>query len=292
MRSKKLIKLLAILLIITPVYSICLVQIASASQKMRAGEGFQVCPTEIDTTNDKLAWEDIYRGTKYLFYKTVVEKKPVKFYAVSIDLTQPGVEITISPPQDRFIKTSEFAQKIGAQIAINGGFWILNTHNPLGLYVFEGGKYKGSEDDNNYGFFAVTKEGRPWISPPEEIFVFSPKKAYMAISGYPMIVRTGKVRNNRGIGYVSLKQPRSAVGIDKYGKNLFLVVSDGRQKDSAGIGLEVLAEFLVKIGVWDGLNLDGGGSSILYIEKKGGIVNKPSDGKERSVFNSLGVVIK
>jgi exopolysaccharide biosynthesis protein len=244
--------------------------------------------------NDKLIWKDVYKGVKYSFYETVVENKTVRFHVVCIDLTQSGIKITTSPLPDEFIQTSKFAKKIGAQIAINGGFW--NFFNifpkPLGLYVFEGNKYERCQDGKQYGFLAVTKEGKPWICAPNENFIFSPNKAYMAISGYPMIVREGKVYNYGKIGYIGFKHPRTAVGIDKSGKKLFLAVSDVRKKDNAGVGLRALGELMVKIGVWDGLNLDGGGSSNLYIEKRGGIVNRPSDEKERYVFNCLAIVIQ
>jgi uncharacterized protein YigE (DUF2233 family) len=241
--------------------------------------------------DNDLVWQDIYPGVKYLFYETSIGKAPVKFYAVSIDLSSPGIRIIVSPPEFKFFRTSKFAQTIGAQIAINGGFCNYLTNESLGLAVYQGKKWKGAEDNRRFGFFAVTKGGTPWISPPKEVFTFLPKKAYMAISGFPMVVNEGKLVDPGFHGWVGFKQPRSAVGIDKSGKKLFLVVSDGRQKDSASISLETLAKFMVKIGVWEGLNIDGGASSTLYVEKKGGVVNHPSTGEERGVFNSLAVVI-
>jgi hypothetical protein len=50
-----------------------------------------------------------------------------------------------------------------------------------------------------------------------------------------------------------------------------------------------LADFLVSIGVSDALELDGGGSSTLYIRKENGVVSSPSDGVERQVANQLGL---
>ena len=41
----------------------------------------------------------------------------------------------------------------------------------------------------------------------------------------------------------------------------------------------------------DAINLDGGGSSELWIASEGGIINRPSDGQERSVVNHLGIRI-
>ena len=234
-------------------------------------------------------WKEVYNGVRYLRCEKIIEGKPVRFYAVSIDLDLPGLIIAVSRPGKVFIRTSDFARETGAQIAINGGFWDWISKKPRGLWVSEGKKADSVEDNANRGFFAVSRNGVPWISPPGEAFVFSPEKEYMAVSGEPMVVRQGQPREEGKIEYTRLKQPRSAIGIDKLGKSLFLVVSDGRQKESSSISLMALGEFMASIGVWDGLNIDGGGSSVLYIEKEGGVVNKPSDGRERKVLNCVTV---
>ncbi|MGQ9730799.1 MAG: phosphodiester glycosidase family protein [Candidatus Zipacnadales bacterium] len=79
--------------------------------------------------------------------------------------------------------------------------------------------------------------------------------------------------------------PRSAVGIMPNGDALLMVV-DGRQAGySAGMTLGELAEALVKLGVKDAMNLDGGGSSTLVV--RGRLANRPSDGAQRLVSNAL-----
>jgi hypothetical protein len=81
------------------------------------------------------------------------------------------------------------------------------------------------------------------------------------------------------------------VGTDESGDTLFLVVVDGRQERSVGTDLGVLADFMIELGAWNALNLDGGGSSALYVESKGGTVNRPCEGGERSVLNTLAVIL-
>ena len=70
---------------------------------------------------------------------------------------------------------------------------------------------------------------------------------------------------------------------------MYLVAVDGDQAASAGMTAEELASFLTGIGVSDALELDGGGSSTLYVRKEGGVVNSPSDGVQRPVANHLGI---
>ena len=70
---------------------------------------------------------------------------------------------------------------------------------------------------------------------------------------------------------------------------LYFVVADGRRKGVPGMTLPELAEFLVKeVGACAAMNLDGGGSSAMWIEDR--IVNQPSDGTERKVGNHVAVI--
>ena len=86
------------------------------------------------------------------------------------------------------------------------------------------------------------------------------------------------------------RAPRSAVGITQYGDYIFAVV-DGRQAHSKGCTLTEWARILKdNFGAIEAINLDGGGSSELIF--KGGIVNKPSDGRERAVGDALTILRK
>ena len=86
------------------------------------------------------------------------------------------------------------------------------------------------------------------------------------------------------------RAPRSAVGVTKYGDYILAVV-DGRQAHSRGCTLTEWAEILLnKFGAVDAINLDGGGSTELVV--KDNLVNKPSDGRERSVGSVLAILPK
>jgi hypothetical protein len=80
------------------------------------------------------------------------------------------------------------------------------------------------------------------------------------------------------------RAPRTAIGVTKDGHVLFAVV-DGRQQNSRGMTLLELALFMQENGAVDAMNLDGGGSSEMVV--KGKIMNKPSDGRERSIGSAL-----
>jgi exopolysaccharide biosynthesis protein len=80
--------------------------------------------------------------------------------------------------------------------------------------------------------------------------------------------------------------PRTAIGRAIDGKVL-LVTVDGRQPAlSAGMSLEMLAKLLREFGAQDAANLDGGGSTTMYLLGK--VVNSPSDKTgERPVSDAI-----
>jgi len=82
--------------------------------------------------------------------------------------------------------------------------------------------------------------------------------------------------------------PRTAIGLSKDRRQLLLVVADGRREGVPGLTLSDLAALMVEVGTCTAVNLDGGGSSALWLRDR--IVNQPSDGVERKVANHLGVV--
>lgn len=84
------------------------------------------------------------------------------------------------------------------------------------------------------------------------------------------------------------RAPRTALGV-KSDQSLIFMVVDGRQERSYGLTLIELAQLLREQGAVDAMNMDGGGSSTLYVA--GEVMNKPSDQAERPVANGL-VLIK
>jgi exopolysaccharide biosynthesis protein len=100
--------------------------------------------------------------------------------------------------------------------------------------------------------------------------------------------------------------PRTAVGVDRAGKKLVMLVVDGRRPDySVGMSGPQVADELIKLGCWDALTLDGGGSSTMVMPdperpQRMKIMNRPSDGHdlpldlsvERPVACAIGIAIK
>lgn len=89
--------------------------------------------------------------------------------------------------------------------------------------------------------------------------------------------------------FLTDKHPRTFVGSNRDTTKLFLCTVDGRQTASVGMQFSEMAEFLIRLGAWNAINLDGGGSTTMIVQ--GRIANSPSDKTgERPVANSFQVI--
>ncbi len=85
------------------------------------------------------------------------------------------------------------------------------------------------------------------------------------------------------------RHPRSAAGFNKDKTKMYMVAIDGRSDISIGVNLSQMADFMIQeLGVWEALNFDGGGSTVLMTNNK--TLNTPSGGVQRAISNALLVV--
>jgi hypothetical protein len=115
----------------------------------------------------------------------------------------------------------------------------------------------------------------------------------MIVGGWPRVVQDGKSIASAADSlegtfprFSAQRHPRSAIGISRDSAVVYLIAVDGRQETSDGMSLVELGDFLVSIGVYQGMNFDGGGSTTLVIDGK--LANRPSDpAGERAVGNAI-----
>jgi exopolysaccharide biosynthesis protein len=124
------------------------------------------------------------------------------------------------------------------------------------------------------------------------------KKMRTLVGGWPRIIRDGKniapyIDSLEGTFYKfsEVKHPRTGIGFSKDSTIIYLVTVDGRQESMSGMTLNEFADFMLSLGVYQALNLDGGGSTTMVIN--GEVVNSPSDSTgERKVGNCIVVSIR
>ena len=136
-------------------------------------------------------------------------------------------------------------------------------------------------------FIASLHEGDIITVSPSWTFNGQSVEPYQVISGNPKILENGVTLQSEGDrGDASARHPRSAVGYSDDGKKVYFLVVDGRSPISSGVRTTWLADIMRYAGATDAMNVDGGGSSILYTSTLG-TRNRPSDGSERADGNAI-----
>ncbi len=109
-----------------------------------------------------------------------------------------------------------------------------------------------------------------------------------AIGGGPALVRNGKNLQELKPGkadHLRERNPRTAIGWNDH--EFLMVVVDGRKPDlSVGMTFPELGALMVRLGCKEAMNLDGGGSTTMWLNGK--VINHPSEkGVLRHVANTL-----
>ena len=254
--------------------------------------------------------QELYEGVTY---RRVVRylPHPMIAHVLTIDTKAKGIEFLVTPPDTdgetplKARTTTQFLDEFNVQIAINGGgfspWW---SRSPADYYPHVGDPIApfGLTASNGKVYWSTADtEGVPpalFISRRNALsFNNKPNRVYSAISGDRMLVLKGQIAPDLEGGEV---EPRTAVGINRNGRYVYLVVVDGRQPFySEGATFTELAQLLVDQGAHMAMSLDGGGSSTMVMEGDDGrprILNSPIDhyipGTERPVGTHLGIYIK
>lgn len=112
------------------------------------------------------------------------------------------------------------------------------------------------------------------------------------ISGGPYLIKDDKIfvdMTAQKLTSIGGKNPRSAIGYTQ-NNDIILVAVDGRENASVGMTLMQLARLMKSFGCTQAINLDGGGSTVMYINGK--IVNNPQQKDGIPIPNAIGLVPK
>ena len=96
------------------------------------------------------------------------------------------------------------------------------------------------------------------------------------ISGGPYLIKNGDIyvdMTAQKLGSIGGRNPRTAIGYTR-DNHLIMLTADGREGSSIGLTLVELANLMKELGCINAMNLDGGGSTVMFV--KGQVVNKPA----------------
>ena len=140
--------------------------------------------------------------------------------------------------------------------------------------------YEENEPDVQGNFACTTATGVNWAN------VFASINSNFHFLKNNVVRIPDAVAHPGYIGYVNLN-PRTAICYNA--DYVFFLVVDGRSAQSKGIGCADMGYWAKNVlGATDGVNIDGGGSSIMVVN--GAIKNVPSDGSPRPVCNGVQMI--
>lgn len=243
------------------------------------------------------------------FTYTNLNSKINECFMLEYDPTAAQIDITVGTPDDasyaggyRSATVREQAAAAMAKgkpvlAAINGDMFSMKTNQPWGVVVKDGVELQGTVSSRAYrwNFFGIKKNGAPIIDSNEN-YTKHKDELQNAIGLYDtLLVKDGNVIAQKDEDQRTFS-PRLGVGIRADG-TLFFIMVDGRQSQySTGATLKEFAQLMKDMGAVQAGNMDAGGSATLLSRTMGSstlvLRNKPSDGKERPVPNSLLFVTK
>ncbi len=247
-------------------------------------------------------------------------------WVARIDLCAAGIRVDATTAPSSLRSVSSWAQDVGADIAINGDFYKSGPVRVYGRAIGDGVPWPDVQTGvdpaynaewywNHYGWIGVghdrldfahtrwTQRNRApttgWA--PGDVAAAPPEGTLALVSGFPQLVFDGETYacssptasdcfSDRSD--MRSRHPRSAMGISEDEEELLLVVADGRTSSASGLYGAELADLMGQLGAWQAFNIDGGGSSQLWVRGEGTVNNASgnnSGGGLRGVANHIGV---
>mgnify|MGYP000277112902 CR=1 FL=1 len=234
-------------------------------------------------------WTSLISGELYDF--------PSSINILDIDLKKYKGDVDLAWYKKDLIITSEIAKEYQAFAAINGSYFDMRVGGAWVFLQAEGKQVAGNKSGvifSHNGAFAEDTLGQLTIlERPESDWVADPKYDYILSAG-PLMVYEGENYPMDSVAFNLKRHPRTAVGITK-NNHLLLVTVDGRQKQAKGMSIPELTRLMNDLKCEYALNLDGGGSTSMYIDAEDslGIVNYPTDNRkfdhygQRPVSNAI-----
>jgi uncharacterized repeat protein (TIGR02543 family) len=246
-------------------------------------------------------WVPIFKGVDYATGTADTnEVRLQKVFAIRVDLLDPDVEFFSTPSngadplETTSQTTSQFLLSNSLQVAINANFFSPCCSGPepkdlLGLAISRG-EVVSPITTSGAGTEAilVTSNNQALVTNTTASTVLS--DYWTAVAGSP---RT--LRNGLNLGGELVAHPRTAVGVSQDNRYLYMIAIDGRQPGwSDGATMPEVGDWLLRFGAWNGLNLDGGGSTAMVKAESGAAttLNRPSGGVQRQDGNNFGLFTK
>lgn len=222
---------------------------------------------------------------------------PIAVQALRLDPGKVTLEIGLAQGEPSRETVGVIASRREAAVAaINAGFFSLETGRPQ-AFLKQGGKVISGTARARGAVGISVRRGRTTLvfdrllvttkdrSTPayKTLLGTSPREwasAPHGISGAGLLMLNGRELDDWtdekiAAGFDTTRHPRTVIATDRQGA-VWLITVDGRQPSvSLGMSFDELKGLARRLGLRSALNLDGGGSTTMWV--KGDVVNSPSD---------------
>jgi exopolysaccharide biosynthesis protein len=238
---------------------------------------------------NRIKWESekIVPGLTWKTTHTVLNDSiPQNINILIINLHKRNISLYYNP--DKNASVSAQAAKVGARAAVNAGFFNIKEGGSVayiktgGLVVDKDTAKKWIRNSNLNGSLLIDKDGRVFIEPIKMNNWYDSHQEYLdvLVTG-PLLIACKKKIQLPSTPLVVNKHPRTTIG-KKGNHKIVLVTLDGRTNEARGMTLAELTDLMLSLHCMDAVNLDGGGSTTMWISGKpyNGVVNMPCDNKK------------
>lgn len=230
-----------------------------------------------------LQWQDLERGAQYAVYEgeflginqcISILRYPSSKFRTDI-VNDPGASCG---------KTSVLAKRHGAFAAINGSYFNVKTLYPA-TYVKEDNVQEGYTRHNEMSRvngLVSTKGKKVRIAFSDTLhYNQNAKKFEDSMASGPVLLLEGKdvATPTPSSSFFTKRHPRTIIGYTKGAKWVYFIEVDGRFPKAVGMTVEEEVKLCLELGLYDALNLDGGGSSTLWTAKTG-VLGHPYDNRK------------
>jgi hypothetical protein len=243
-------------------------------------------------------WTDVAPGLRLLERSAQwTDGARARVMAARVDLCESALAVRVSSPREGGRTVGAFGLASRALLAINGDYFDRSTLRPTGPSRASGASWSTAAWMHHDAIVAFSPDGAalvravsaPGAATLSALFNAADLQRSDVLSARERVLVDGRARLSPWVEHDGRRHPRTGLGLSADRRTLWLVVIDGRSRSSAGATVEELAETLRSLGASEGLKLDGGGSSAMFVRGRG-VINHPSDGRERVVANHIAVL--
>lgn len=239
----------------------------------------------------QINWQKIDNTSFASSFSYINKDYPLRYHCIRIDLTSPELTIVTYPDLDTSFKDSffsalsaeAFCQKTDCIIALNAAPFELKNFRLKKLSYL-------SSKRKIVGIHNVQKKQ---LSPPVERYsaigfkkdvqgfkgkIFSSQLPDMicdfdfVFGGFFTILKDYEINNS----FKKINNSRTALGLSEDGRILFILAVEGENHlQSSGLSYPECAQIMLALGASDALQMDGGGSTSLYINNKNFLSYQP-----------------